>query len=740
MDDVRAVMDAVGSKRAAIMGVSEGGPMTLLFAATYPERTAAAIICGSTSTYRRDRRPPLAPRARGGGGGDRVVRKNNRWGTREYADERLRHFGPTWGDTGLVGPLPPAEREPIDPRRVEPDEHGHRRPPRVTHDPVPILLLHRKDQTVFDVREMRYLAERIPGAEYIEMPGRNHAWFMDPEDITGQVERFLTGLWKRGEWDAVESDRVLATVLFTDIVGSTEKLRAAGDAGWKETVRQAPHPGPQIARFRGVAMDTAGDGFFARFDGPARAIRCACAISGAVKELGIDVRAGLHTGECEVMDGKVGGIAVYIGLASRRTRDRVRSSCRTPRATSCPDPGCGSMPCRHRAEGDPRHLGRCTRSIRHRPDALAHSTRGGDRVAQVCTMTTSFGSSIPWAPLRSVLGGTAFGPSGRPPPSRPVRPKAVRFRYVPKAKIPVTIVASGNGLNALPAGIAALQRGASALDAVEACGRIVEADPADRTVGLGGLPNVLGEVELDASIVDGTTHAAGSVAALARYLHPITIARAVMERLPHVMLVGAGAARFAREIDAEPAHLLTDATRDLWIERLREAKHTPDSIARARALAPVVWETVKEERGTVNFIALDARGNIASAVTTSGWGYKYPGRVGDSPIVGAGNYCDSRHGGATCTGFGELAMRCVTAKTAVDRLAAGATPEAVARAAIADANALKSPRSRLNIVVLAANGEHAAATTRRGVQYAYQRVGMRKPALVPRVVVRRHAP
>lgn len=299
------------------------------------------------------------------------------------------------------------------------------------------------------------------------------------------------------------------------------------------------------------------------------------------------------------------------------------------------------------------------------------------------------------------------------------------------------IVASGNGAKALPEGIRILKRGGSALDAIEACARYVEADVTDTSVGRGGLPNILGVVELDASIVDGTTHAAGSVAALTGYLHPISVARAVMERLPHVMLVGAGAARFAREIDAEPAALLTDETRDLWIERLAEAGETPDSIARARALAPVVWTTVREERGTVNFIALDARGRLASAVTTSGWAYKYPGRVGDSPIVGAGNYCDSRSGGAACTGFGELAMRCVTAKTAVDRLAAGATPAEAARAAIAEANALESAGTRLNIVVLAANGEHAAATTRRGVQYAYQRAGMRAPALAPRTVVRR---
>ncbi len=301
-----------------------------------------------------------------------------------------------------------------------------------------------------------------------------------------------------------------------------------------------------------------------------------------------------------------------------------------------------------------------------------------------------------------------------------------------------TIVSSGNGRGALPAGIRILAKGGTALDAVEACARIIEADPADDTVGYGGLPNVLGVVELDASIVDGTTHAAGSVAALTGYLHPITVARAVMDRLPHVMLVGAGAVRFAAEIGAEAGELLTPESREKWVERLRDAGHTPASIGRAAALGPVVADMVTE-RGTVNFVAIDKRGNIASAVTTSGWGFKYPGRVGDSPIIGAGHYSDTRFGGAACTGFGELAMRNVTAKTAVDRLARGESAAAVAEAAIADANALVSHGSRLNIVVLAANGEHAAATTKRGVKYAYQSVGMTRPAVRARAIVRRRS-
>lgn len=310
---------------------------------------------------------------------------------------------------------------------------------------------------------------------------------------------------------------------------------------------------------------------------------------------------------------------------------------------------------------------------------------------------------------------------------------------MPSTAVRATIVSSGNGRAALPEGIRILKRGGSALDAVEACARIVEADPEDRTVGVGGHPNVLGEVELDASIVDGTAHAAGAVAALAGYLHPISVARAVMEKLPHVMLAGSGAARFAREIGAEAAELLTRETRALWVERLRGVEQSPSSIGRVAALAPIVWRTVIEERGTVNFIAIDRRGNLASAVTTSGWGYKYPGRVGDSPIVGAGNYCDSRYGGATCTGFGELAMRALTAKTAVDRLAAGAPAADAARAAITDANALESAGTRLNIIVLARDGAHAAATTKPGVLYAYQDATMEEPETARRTLVRRRA-
>ena len=298
-----------------------------------------------------------------------------------------------------------------------------------------------------------------------------------------------------------------------------------------------------------------------------------------------------------------------------------------------------------------------------------------------------------------------------------------------------TIVSSGNGAPALAVGMRILARGGSALDAVEACAKVIEADPTDTSVGRGGRPNVLGEVELDASIVDGTTHRIGAVAALQGYLHPISVARAVMERTPHVMLVGDGAARFAKEIGASKAQNLTAATRKLWVERLRAAGETPASVRRRSKLLPLVKKTVSEMRGTVNFLALDRGGNVASAVTTSGWAYKYPGRVGDSPIVGAGNYCDTRFGAAACTGYGELAIRNVTAKTAVDRLAGGMPVDVVARSAIADANALAD--FAFNIVVLSANGDHASATNREGRQYAWMTAEMKDAATAPRALVPR---
>ncbi len=180
---------------------------------------------------------------------------------------------------------------------------------------VPTLVLHVDgDNKWFPVGGARYMAEKVPGAELVILPGDDHAWFARPEPAAREIERFITDIWKRGEWDVYESERVLATVLFTDIVDSTAAAARLGDRAWRDLI-QRHHAGVrrQLARFRGRELDTAGDGFFASFDGPARAIHCARAISDTVKELGLQVRAGLHTGECEVVDGKVGGIAVHIG-------------------------------------------------------------------------------------------------------------------------------------------------------------------------------------------------------------------------------------------------------------------------------------------------------------------------------------------------------------------------------------------------------------------------------------------
>jgi class 3 adenylate cyclase len=177
----------------------------------------------------------------------------------------------------------------------------------------PTLVLSRAGDGDFPA-QARYMADRIPGAELLELSGDDHAYFVDPEQIAGEAKRFLRSFWDQGEWDVVDADRALATVLFTDIVGSTEKAVSLGDHAWHELLgRHHAVIRRQLVRYSGHELDTAGDGFFASFDGPARAVRCACAIAESVRELGLEVRAGLHAGECEVVEGKVSGIAVHIG-------------------------------------------------------------------------------------------------------------------------------------------------------------------------------------------------------------------------------------------------------------------------------------------------------------------------------------------------------------------------------------------------------------------------------------------
>ncbi len=256
------------------------------------------------------------------------------------------------------------------------------------------------------------------------------------------------------------------------------------------------------------------------------------------------------------------------------------------------------------------------------------------------------------------------------------------------------ILANSAGEIGMPAAIAALCGNAPALDAVEAGIRPVERDPAVRSVGVGGWPNLLGQVELDAAIMDGRTLAAGAVAALRGYIHPISVARQVMARTPHVLLAGEGAARFAAEIAAEAGPTLTAEAEAEW--RAWLAAYVPAAeLARWSdvALAPWTWLTADPERagGTVTYLAQDAAGDLAAGVSTCGWAMKYPGRLGDSPIIGAGSYADNAFGAAACTGHGELAIRAGTARSIVLYMQTGMTVAEACRAAADDLRRLVRP-------------------------------------------------
>jgi pimeloyl-ACP methyl ester carboxylesterase len=315
MDDVRAVMDAVGSRRAAFYGLSEGAAMSLLFAATYPERMAALVV---RSAFPRRMWAPDYPWGQTVEEYEREVERALRiFGPREQAREAVRSLG-RFTDTevesflqmlrfgaspGALEALHRMNKE-IDIRHVLPAVR------------VPTLILHGSEDAIVPLEVGRYIASQIPTARVVEIAGVGHLAFGNPGAtlVADELERFLTEVWEAGAWEEEEPDRVLATVLFTDIVGSTEKATELGDRAWRELLeRHHALIRRELVRFRGAELDVAGDGFFARFDGPARGVRCACAITESVRELGLEVRAGLHTGECEVMDSKVGGIAVHIG-------------------------------------------------------------------------------------------------------------------------------------------------------------------------------------------------------------------------------------------------------------------------------------------------------------------------------------------------------------------------------------------------------------------------------------------
>jgi isoaspartyl peptidase/L-asparaginase-like protein (Ntn-hydrolase superfamily) len=291
------------------------------------------------------------------------------------------------------------------------------------------------------------------------------------------------------------------------------------------------------------------------------------------------------------------------------------------------------------------------------------------------------------------------------------------------------MIASERGEVGLAAGVGLLRAGSSAMDAVEAAVRVVESNEADHYVGVGGLPNLLGEVELDASIMDGATRRAGAVAAVTGFPHPISIARAVCERLPqHLLLVGPGAERFAEEVGIERGPTLTDEAKAMWQEGLSaagieaaEIRHGPgerayrEQVLERLASMPVPggpWDTV-------NVLAVDSGGNLAVGVSTSGYPWKYPGRVSDSAIIGAGNYCDNAVGGAACTGRGELAIRTTTARSVLHALAAGADPAQACAAALAETLDLPDEfRTPLQALCLTPDGRHGGASTIAGATYA----------------------
>jgi isoaspartyl peptidase/L-asparaginase-like protein (Ntn-hydrolase superfamily) len=291
------------------------------------------------------------------------------------------------------------------------------------------------------------------------------------------------------------------------------------------------------------------------------------------------------------------------------------------------------------------------------------------------------------------------------------------------------MIASERGEVGLAAGMDLLRAGASALDAVEAAIRIVESDEDNHTVGVGGLPNLLGEVELDASIMDGATRRAGAVAAVSGFPHPISIARAVLERLPqHLMLVGAGAERFADEAGIERGPTLTDEAQRRWRDGLSEAgieaavaRFGPGERAyREQVLERLASMPVPEPPwDTVDVLALDARGNMAVGVSTSGYPWKYPGRISDSAIIGAGNYCDNAVGGAACTGRGELAIRGTTARAVLQALAVGGDPAKACAEALAQTQDLPDEfRTPLQALCLTPDGRHGGASTKPGSTYS----------------------
>ena len=302
------------------------------------------------------------------------------------------------------------------------------------------------------------------------------------------------------------------------------------------------------------------------------------------------------------------------------------------------------------------------------------------------------------------------------------------------------VIASYNGAIGIKESLYVLQQGGTAVEAVEAGIRLVEANPDDHTVGYSGYPNLLGEVELDASIMNGRTLESGAVGAMKEYPYAISVARKVMETLPHVMLVGEGAERFAAEMDFEKQDLLTEAAQAIWAKRLQQdmPAHTFKLLQEQTELRDWVGLATDPERakGTVNFIAQDAHGDIASGVSTSGWAWSYPGRVGDSSIIGAGNYADNRYGAAACTGMGEMAIRGATAHSLIFYMKMGLSLQEAGKRAMDDLDDLGGRfLSMMRIIALDKDGNHAGFSSGEGHTYIVQADDMSTPDEMARTFV-----
>jgi len=303
MDDVRAVMDAESIERAAIFGISEGGSLATLFTATHPDRSRALILYGAFARFK------------------------SWFPTKEALNELLLYVDKDWGSGKSLPMFAPSKKDDLAFRqwwgkfeRLGASPGAVKTLMRMnsqidTSDildsvNVPTLIMHRTDDVAVDVEGGRFLAQRIPDAKYVELSGSDHLPWVgkNRNQILDEMAEFLTG-----EWRPFEADRILATVLFTDIVDSTRHAVEMGDQQWRELLdRHNRMMYKNIARFRGRAIKSTGDGFLATFDGPARAIRCAAAASEEVRQLGIEIRAGLHTGEIELIGDDIGGIAVHI--------------------------------------------------------------------------------------------------------------------------------------------------------------------------------------------------------------------------------------------------------------------------------------------------------------------------------------------------------------------------------------------------------------------------------------------